>query len=67
MTIQPSIMRVRDGSVTASGIQVVPDPILSMLTPAGPIIMLWAESRMVGMSMGICIAPFFLDVSCAAD
>src|SRR3954471_13858707 len=39
MIIQSRSILRRLGSVTASGIQVVPDPILSMLTPAGPIIM----------------------------
>src|SRR3954465_4282939 len=39
MIIQsPNILR-RLGKVTASGIHVVPDPIRSMLTPTGPIIM----------------------------
>jgi hypothetical protein len=39
MIIQsPNILR-RFGMLTASGIHVVPEPILSMLTPAGPIIM----------------------------
>jgi len=39
MNIQLPTILVRDGMLTASGIHVVPDPILSMLTPAGPIIM----------------------------
>src|SRR6476646_8220525 len=39
MSIQSPNIRRRDGIVTASGIHVVPEPILSMLTPAGPIIM----------------------------
>jgi hypothetical protein len=40
--------------VTASGIQVVPDPILSMLMPTGPIIMSSAEW---GFMTGIGILP----------
>src|ERR1700693_1975704 len=38
ISIQVSSILRRDGSDTASGIHVVPDPIRSMLTPAGPII-----------------------------
>jgi hypothetical protein len=49
--------------VTASGIHVVPDPILSMLTPTGPIIISSAECGMPGMFMGICIGPFLWAVS----
>src|SRR5438552_4251920 len=52
MNIQSPSMRRREGRVTASGIQVVPDPILSMLIPSGPIIMSSADRIRIP---GICI------------
>ena len=70
ITIQLPNIRLRDGSVTASGIHVVPDPILSMLTPTGPIIMSSAECCfMPGICMcvesvgvdGICIPGIFIE------
>jgi hypothetical protein len=39
MIIQLPNILTRDGMLTASGIHVVPDPILAILTPAGPVIM----------------------------
>jgi hypothetical protein len=58
MIIQSPAIRRRDGMVTASGIQVVPDPILSILTPAGPIIMSSVEwPCMPGISIPGC-TPF---------
>ena len=38
MTIQFPAMRWRDGSTTASGIHVVPEPLRSMEIPNGPVI-----------------------------
>src|SRR5712671_2954412 len=48
MTSHAPNMRCRDGIGTASGIQVVPEPILSVETPSGPIMavsVIWCWAR----------------------
>jgi|SRR6266542_2939819 len=52
MSIQLPIIVRRDGIVTASGIHVVPDPIRSIETPSGPIIM---SSAVIGRELPIAI------------
>jgi len=58
MNIQLPTSLVRDGMLTASGIHVVPDPILSMLTPAGPIIMSSAVWPFIPGIFIPCAIPF---------
>jgi len=60
MSIQLPSIRLREGRVTASGIHVVPDPILSMLTPTGPIIMSSAE-RCCIPGVSVCVESVGLD------